>query len=77
MKWESTSEEQKTPGKTAVRKLGAVRQVDKNDRSKVAQAYGIPLSTLSMCLKNYDSVEQQAFQVDDILKCTKMLIQGS
>lgn len=57
----------KNQGKTAVRKLGAVRQVDKNGRSKVAQAYGIPLSTLSQYLKNYDSVEQQVLQMDDVL----------
>ena len=57
----------KNPGKTAVRKLGALRQVDKNGRSKVAQAYRIPLSTLSQYLNNYDSVEQQVLEVDDIL----------
>jgi hypothetical protein len=75
MKWESTSEEQKKrkpPGKTAMRKLGAVRQVNKNGRSKVAHAYGIPLSTLSQYLKNYDSVEQQVLQVDDILNCMRI-----
>jgi len=62
----------KDPGKTAVRKLGAVRQVKKNGRSKVAQAYEIPLSTLSQYLKNCDSVEQQVLQVDDVLNCMRI-----
>jgi hypothetical protein len=51
-------------------KLGVIREVDKNKRSKseIAQAYGIPFSTLSVYLKKWDSLEQQALQGDDILK---------
>ena len=55
-----------------MRKLGAVRQVNKNGRSNVSQAYRIPLSTLSHYLKNYDSGEQQVLQVDDNLNCMRI-----
>jgi hypothetical protein len=51
-----------------------IREVDKNVRSKreIAQAFGIPLSTLPIYLKNWDSTEQQALQGHDSLKHMKI-----
>jgi hypothetical protein len=69
---ESMSEKKrkKNTGKKIAEKLEEFREVDKNERSKseIAQAYGIPLSTLSTYLKDLDSVEQQASQEHDISK---------
>jgi hypothetical protein len=61
-------------GKTIAEKLDVITEVDKNERSRseIAQVYGIPLSTVSMCLKNKDSVEQQAMQRGCILKCKRI-----
>jgi hypothetical protein len=50
--------------KTAAEKLEIIAEDDKKKRSstKIAQAYGIPLSVLSTYLKNPDSFETQALQ---------------
>jgi hypothetical protein len=47
-----------------------VREVDRSERSKseIAQAYGIPLLTVSTYLKNCGSHEQQALQGCNISK---------
>jgi hypothetical protein len=51
-------------GKTIAKKLQITVEVDKKEKSKtdIAQAYGIPLSTLSTYLENQDSIENQALQ---------------
>jgi hypothetical protein len=51
-------------GKTIAEKLEIIAEDDKKERSKtkIAQAYGIPLSTLSTYFKNQDSFETQALQ---------------
>jgi DNA invertase Pin-like site-specific DNA recombinase len=62
---ESTSEKKrKNTGKTIEEKLEVFREVEKNEisKSKIAKAYGILVSTLSMYLKSQDSTEQQASQ---------------
>jgi hypothetical protein len=59
---------EKKTGKTIAGKLVVIRKVDKNERSEIAQAYGIPLSTLSTYFKNRDSIEQQASQGCNISK---------
>jgi hypothetical protein len=45
-------------------KLEITVELYKKERRKteIAQAYGIPLSTLSTYLKNWDSIENQALQ---------------
>jgi hypothetical protein len=50
-------------GKAIAEKLEIIAE-NKKERSKtkIAQAYGIPLSTLSTYLKNQDSFQTQAFQ---------------
>ena len=57
---ESTSEKtRKNMGKTVAEKMEVIREVDRYERSKseIAQATGIPLSTVSPYLKNWDSIE--------------------
>jgi hypothetical protein len=59
-----SEKKRKYGGKTIAKKLDMIAEVDKKERSKteIAQAYGIPLSTLSTYLKNLDSIENQALQ---------------
>jgi hypothetical protein len=49
----------KNMGKTVAEKMEVIREVDRYERSKseIAQATGIPLSTVSPYLKNWDSIE--------------------
>lgn len=59
-------------GKTIEEKLEVIREVGKNERSEIAQAYEIPLSTLSTYLTKLDTVEQQALQEGNISKRTRI-----
>jgi hypothetical protein len=58
-------------------KLEIIAEVDKKEMSKteIAQAYGILLSTLSVYLKNRDSVENQSFKGAEVSK--QMRIHGA
>jgi hypothetical protein len=59
-------EKRKCKGKTVAEKVEVIREADKKEASKngIAHAYGIPLSTLSVFLKNWNSVEQAVQKVD-------------
>jgi hypothetical protein len=56
-----SEKKRKCSRKTIAEKLEIIREVDKKERSKVniSQAYRIPFSTLSTCLKNQDFIENQ------------------
>jgi transposase-like protein len=64
-------------GKPIAEKLEITAEVNKKERSKneIAQAYGIPLSTLSTYLKNQDSIKNQALQGAEVSK--QMRIRGA
>jgi DNA-binding IclR family transcriptional regulator len=47
----------KYTGKAIAEQLEVIREVDKNEISEIAQAYGIPLSTISTYLTNRDSID--------------------
>jgi hypothetical protein len=68
------SEKRKYTGKMIAKKLEIIREVDKKERSKtkISQAYGIPLSTLLTYLKNRDSIENQALQGAEFSKRMKI-----
>lgn len=57
-------------GRKVDEKLEVIKGINRKERntSEIAKVYGIPLSTLSMHLKNQDSVEQQALQGSDVSK---------
>jgi hypothetical protein len=57
MKYEQ--KEEKYIGKTIAKKLATIAEINKKERGKteIAQAYEIPLSTMSTYLKNRDSIE--------------------
>jgi hypothetical protein len=72
-----SKKKRKYVGKTTAEKPHITVEVNKKERSKteIAQAYGIPLSTLSTHLKNRDSVENQALQGAVVSK--RMRIHGA
>jgi hypothetical protein len=51
-----------------------IREADRNERSRseICQACEIPFCSLSTYLKNFDSVEQQAFRGDDVLNSVRI-----
>jgi hypothetical protein len=57
-------------GKTIAEKPDKFAELNKKVRRKteIAQAYGIPLSTLSTYLKNRDSIENQVLQGAEVSK---------
>jgi hypothetical protein len=59
-----SEKKRKYSGRTIAKKLEVIRMVDKKERckSEMVQACGIPLATLPTCIRNLDSVEQQALQ---------------
>jgi transposase-like protein len=65
-----SEKKRKYAGKTIAVKLDIIAEVDKKERSttEIAQAYGIPLSTLLTYLKNQDSIENQALQGEEVSK---------
>jgi hypothetical protein len=50
-----SAKKRKNMDKTTAAKLVAIRDVDTTERSKMAQPYGIPLSTLPTYFKKRDS----------------------
>jgi hypothetical protein len=72
-----SEKKRKYAGKTIAERLDIIAEVNKKERSKteIAQAYGIPLSTLSIYLKNRDCIENQALQGAEVSK--RMRIHGA
>jgi hypothetical protein len=53
-------------GKGIAEKLEMIWEANERSKIEIAQAYGIPLSTLLTCLKNRYLVDQQALQGGDV-----------
>jgi hypothetical protein len=72
-----SKKKRKYVGKTIAEKLDIIAEVNKKERSKteIAQACGIPLSTLLTYSKNLDSIENQALQGAEVSE--RMRIRGA